>query len=198
MAICKTFDSEYASKETQGALALARFTAESIAKGIVSDLSLPQSLKDIRDTQTRIMLSEMSRSLAFEFDHFHKKLSPLLIKQIQAGSQIAYAQYSQDLIYAQEAIATIHSLFVNEVDIIIAPSAIGEAPLIKDGTGDPIFCRGWTLLGLPCINLTIATGSNGLPVGVQLIAGPGKDRFLLSVARAFAKAMPDPVLREQA
>ena len=198
IAICKTFDSEYAGKETLGALALARFSAESIAKGIVSDLSLPQSLKNVREVQTRIMLAEMSRSLAFEFDHFHKKLSPLLIKQIQTGSQISYEQYSQDLQYAQEATVAIHSLFVNELDIVIAPSAIGEAPLIKDGTGDPIFCRGWTLLGLPCINLTITTGPNGLPVGVQLIAGPGKDRFLLSVARAFAKVLPDPVLREQA
>ena len=198
IALCKTFDSEFASKETMGALALARFTAEAIAKGVVSDLSLPSSLKDIRAVQTRIMLSEMSRSLAFEMDHFSKKLSPLLIKQIQAGDQISYEQYSKDLHFSQEAVATIKSVFTEEVDIIIAPSAIGEAPLIKDGTGDPIFCRGWTLLGLPCINLTITTGPNGLPVGVQLIAGPGKDHFLLSVSKAFAKALPDPVLREQA
>ena len=198
IAICKTFDSEYAGKETVSALALARFAAESIAKGVVSDLSLPSALKDIREIQTRIMLSEMSRSLAFEMDHFSKKLSPLLIKQIQAGSQISYEQYSQDLKFSQTAVALIKTLFSNEADVIIAPSAIGEAPLIKDGTGDPIFCRAWTLLGLPCINLTVTTGPNGLPVGVQLIAGPGKDHFLLSVAKAFAKALPDPVLREQA
>ena len=198
IAICKTFDSEYAGKETVSALALARFAAEFIAKGVVSDLSLPSALKDIREIQTRIMLSEMSRSLAFEMDHFSKKLSPLLIKQIQAGSQISYEQYSQDLKFSQTAVALIKTLFSDKADVIIAPSTIGEAPLIKDGTGDPIFCRAWTLLGLPCINLTVTTGPNGLPVGIQLIAGPGKDHFLLSVAKAFAKALPDPVLREQA
>ena len=64
--------------------------------------------------------------------------------------------------------------------------------------GDPLFCREWTLLGLPCINLNVTNGPNGLPVGVQLIAGAGKDHFLLSVARAFAQALPDPVLRDQA
>ena len=198
IAICKTFDSEYAGKETVSALSLARFTAESIAKGVVSDISLPSALKDIREIHTRIMLSEMSRSLAFEMDHFSKKLSPLLIKQIQAGSQISYEQYSQDLKFSQTAVALIKTLFSDKADVIIAPSTIGEAPLIKDGTGDPIFCRAWTLLGLPCINLTVTTGPNGLPVGIQLIAGPGKDHFLLSVAKAFAKALPDPVLREQA
>ena len=62
----------------------------------------------------------------------------------------------------------------------------------------PIFCREWTLLGLPCININIGNGPHGLPVGIQLIAGPGKDHFLLSVARAFAQALPDPVLRDQA
>ena len=88
--------------------------------------------------------------------------------------------------------------FQNEVDIVIAPSATGEAPKAKDGTGNPVFCRGWTLLGLPSINLNVSSGLNGLPIGVQLIAGPGKDHFLLSAARAFAKALPDPVLRDQA
>ena len=54
------------------------------------------------------------------------------------------------------------------------------------------------MLGLPSININVASGPHGLPVGVQLIAGPGKDRFLLSAARAFALALPDPVLRDQA
>ena len=98
----------------------------------------------------------------------------------------------------ERAKASVAELFNNELDILIAPCAIGEAPLIKDGTGDPIFCRGWSMLGLPSININVASGPNGLPVGVQLIAGPGKDRFLLSAARAFALALPDPVLRDQA
>ena len=144
------------------------------------------------------MLSEMARSLAFEKEHFSKKLSPLLIKQLTDGAAISYEQYVTDLLASQAAKADIYSLFANNIDVLITPSAIGEAPPIKEGTGDPIFCRGWTLLGLPCINLNIGTGPNGLPVGVQLIAGPGKDHFLLSVARAFAKSIPDPVLRDQA
>ena len=98
----------------------------------------------------------------------------------------------------ERARASVADLFKDEVDILIAPSATGEAPPIKEGTGDPIFCRDWSILGLPCININVASGPNGLPVGVQLIAGPGKDRFLLSAARAFALALPDPVLRDQA
>jgi len=198
IAICKTSDWDLASKDTMAALALARLIAEAIAKGKVSDLSLPPEFDDLRQIQTRIMLSEMSRSLAFECAHFPKKLSSQISKQIIEGAQIPYTQYSQDLIDAQSAQRLITELFQDRVDLVIAPSAIGEAPLLKEGTGDPVFCRIWTLLGLPCINLNIASGVNGLPIGVQFIAGPGKDRFLLSAARAFALAMPDPVLRDQA
>ena len=198
VAICKTKDWSFASKETAGALALARFTAEAIAKGMVQDISLPAACKDLTLLQTRIMSFEMARALIFERTRYSKKLSPQLLQQLSEGAQIPYEQYQKDLMKAQAARFAIAQLFENEVDILIAPSAPGEAPLAKEGTGNPVFCRGWTLSGLPCINLNVSSGPNGLPVGVQLIAGPGKDRFLLSAARAFAQALPDPVLRDQA
>ena len=196
--ICKTSDWSLASKETQNAIALARYAAQSISKCAVNDLVLPELFHDLRHVQTRIMLSEMSRSLTFERNHYPKKISPLINKLLNEGASVPYEQYSKDLLSAALARSTIEQLFHDDIDLIIAPSAVGEAPLIKDGTGDPVFCRIWTLLGLPCINLNISYGPSGLPVGVQLIAGPGKDRFLLSAARAFALTLPDPVLRDQA
>ena len=198
IGICKTAYWPSAHKETASALALARHAAEAISKGVIRDHVLPKACDDLIQVQSRIMQSEMSRSLAFERAHFYKKLSPVLLKQIDDGAKISYEDYAKDLLQANKARVSIADLFNNEIDVIIAPSAIGEAPMLKDGTGDPVFCREWTLLGLPCININVTNGPNGLPVGVQLIAGPGKDHFLLSVARAFAQALPDPVLRDQA
>lgn len=198
ISICKTQDWPLASKETAGALALARFTAEAISKGSVKDILLPSSCNEITLVQSRIMSFEMARALSFEQKSFAKKMNTQLIQQLNEGNKIPYEQYQKDLQLAKEARFTIEQLFQDAVDVVIAPSATGEAPVAKDGTGNPVFCRGWTLLGLPCINLNISNGPNGLPVGVQLIAGPGKDAFLLSVASAFAKALPDPVLRDQA
>lgn len=198
IAVCKTFVWSNASKETASAIALARHCAETMSKGSVPDLALPSQCKDVENIQMRIMQSEMSRSLTFEREHFGRKLSPTLLKQLDAGSHISYEQYIADLLSADIAKSSIRQLFEDEIDILISPSAVGEAPAIKDSTGDPIFCRGWTLLGLPCVNLNVASGPNGLPVGIQLIAGPGKDHFLLSAAKTFAKTLPDPVLRDQA
>ena len=198
VSICKTQDWSFASKETAGALALARFTAEAIAKGSVKDIILPSACNEITLIQSQIMSFEMARALGFEQRRFAKKINSQLLQQLIEGSKIPYKQYQKDLQSAKEARLAVEQLFQNEVDLVIAPSATGEAPIAKEGTGNPVFCRGWTLLGLPCINLNISSGPNGLPVGVQLIAGLGKDAFLLSVASAFAKALPDPVLRDQA
>jgi Asp-tRNA(Asn)/Glu-tRNA(Gln) amidotransferase A subunit family amidase len=198
IAICKTSNWSAAQKETATALAIARHAAEAIAKGTVDDLKLPKVCDGLTQAQSRVMLSEMSRSLLFERVHHAKKLSIQLSKQLSEGAAISCEQYAKDIQLANKAKGSVAELFNGEIDILIAPSAIGEAPNIKDGTGDPIFCRGWTLLGLPCININVTNGPNGLPVGIQLIAGPGKDHFLLSAARAFALALPDPALRDQA
>ncbi len=198
IAICKTPEWSLVQQETISALALARFAAEVIAKGVVSDLKLPAVFDHFSETQSRIMSVEMSRSLLFERIHFPKRLSAQLTKQLTDGAAISYEQYTKDLLHTQEAHAAISLIFRNDLDLIIAPSAVGEAPNSKETTGNPIFCRSWNLLGLPCINLNITSGPHGLPVGVQLIAGPGKDHFLMSAARAFARSLSDPVTRDQA
>ena len=74
IAICKTADWGYAQKETATAIASARHAAESFSKGVIDDLALPSPCDQITQVQTRIMLSEMARSLTFEKEHFSKKL----------------------------------------------------------------------------------------------------------------------------
>jgi Asp-tRNA(Asn)/Glu-tRNA(Gln) amidotransferase A subunit family amidase len=74
----------------------------------------------------------------------------------------------------------VDSLF-DKVDVLLCPSAPGEAPRGR-ATGDPIFQVTWTLLGVPCLNLPVGEGPNGLPVGVQLVGRRDDDAALLAVA----------------
>jgi Asp-tRNA(Asn)/Glu-tRNA(Gln) amidotransferase A subunit family amidase len=69
-----------------------------------------------------------------------------------------------------------------DADVILAPSAPGEAPRGLAATGDPIFCRVWTLLGVPAMNIPCSRGPNGLPVGVQIIGRIGDDARAVAVA----------------
>jgi hypothetical protein len=43
----------------------------------------------------------------------------------------------------------------------------------------------WTLLGTPCVNVPGLVDPSGLPLGVQIVARFGRDRFALSAAAAF-------------
>ena len=67
-------------------------------------------------------------------------------------------------------------------DAVLAPAAPGEAPAGLGSTGDPIFNRMWTLLGVPCVTVPARWGENGLPTGVQLVGGPQDDARLMTAA----------------
>ena len=197
IGICKTDDFAHAQPETAAALSLAGFAAKGFAKGGVGEIALPMDCAKLSETQTTIMLFEMAKSFTFEKLNHFDQISPTLKAIIERGDAISYDHYHAALLKAKLARAAIKQLFTDQVDILIAPSATGEAPKTLEQTGDPIFSRGWTLLGLPCINLTVTTGPNGLPVGVTLVAGPGQDRLLLSAASALAQQLSDPIAINQ-
>ena len=73
------------------------------------------------------------------------------------------------------------SLF-DRVDVLLCPSAPGEAPQGVEFTGDPRFNSIWTLAGTPCVTLPVGTGAKGLPLGLQLVGLRHEDNRLLSTA----------------
>ncbi|MDP7546510.1 MAG: amidase family protein, partial [Alphaproteobacteria bacterium] len=71
----------------------------------------------------------------------------------------------------------------NDFDAVLTPSAAGEAPVGLERTGDPIFCTMWTFCGLPTLTLPLLNGAQGLPIGVQLVAGLEQDDRLCRTAQ---------------
>ena len=198
IALANTVHWPLAQKETVTAMAMARFAANTISHHGITEASLPALFDGLADAQSRIMTSEMSRSLLFERVHYPKLLGSKISAQLKDGAAIPYEIYTADLIYVAQARQAMDQFFADHADVIITPSAIGEAPATKSHTGDPIFCRSWSVLGYPCININVSTGPNHMPVGVQLVAGLGRDRLLLSTAKAFVQALADPASRTQA
>ena len=66
--------------------------------------------------------------------------------------------------------------------ILLTPSAIDEAPLGLASTGESLFNRKWTLLGVPCVHLPTGKGPQGLPLGVQVVGRRGSDVAVLRAA----------------
>ena len=73
-----------------------------------------------------------------------------------------------------------------DADVILAPSTIGAAPDTLEQTGNPVFCRVWTLLGLPCVHIPFFKAQNGMPVGLQVVGRYGEDKQVLRAAKWLA------------
>jgi Asp-tRNA(Asn)/Glu-tRNA(Gln) amidotransferase A subunit family amidase len=73
-----------------------------------------------------------------------------------------------------------------DVDVLVTPAATGEAPEGLGFTGDPRFCRLWTLLGLPALTVPGSVGASGMPIGVQLIARPRAEDVLIQAGYELA------------
>lgn len=148
----------------------------------LADVELPDSLADWVALQKAVMAFEMAHSLSHERVHHRGRLSERLVSQMDEGMAITGQVHAENLARTAAAQHTIDAVF-NDFDALLAPSAIGEAPPGIEATGDPLFCRGWTLLGLPCIHLPFASGAHGLPVGLQLVGRWGDDHHLLATAQ---------------
>jgi Asp-tRNA(Asn)/Glu-tRNA(Gln) amidotransferase A subunit family amidase len=181
IGLCRTPEWSHAEADTQSAWDKAK-AALIQHTPTVSDVMLPDDLPDLVALQKEIMAFEMRRALSVERLHHRDRLSPQWRALLDGGVEISGATHAANLARTEMAKHRIDTLF-DRFDVLLVPSAAGEAPVGIDATGDPLFCRGWTLLGLPCIHLPFARGSSGLPVGLQLIGRWGDDHRLLSSAQ---------------
>jgi Asp-tRNA(Asn)/Glu-tRNA(Gln) amidotransferase A subunit family amidase len=147
----------------------------------VEEVGWPAPFDALFEAHRTIQLAETARSLAPEYAYRRSQLSAQLIEAIEEAQGFSEQRYIEGLRTGRAGAADIDSLF-GPADVIIAPSAPGEAPATLASTGDPLFNRPWQLLGCPVISLPFGRGSAGLPLGVSVIARPGQDALLFAVA----------------
>jgi Asp-tRNA(Asn)/Glu-tRNA(Gln) amidotransferase A subunit family amidase len=184
IGLCQTTQWPLADEATQVAWA----HAERALAGHAHSFELPVALQDIVRIQKEIQAFETARSVAFEVMHHAEQLSAPLRALIAEGHTISGTVHAENLQATARARSEAQSLFQN-FDVLLAPSTPGEAPASLNGTGNPTFCRGWTLLGLPCIHIPFAHGPAGLPVGLQVVGPFGEDHKLMWAADWIAKRL---------
>lgn len=180
IGVCRTFEWSEAQPETVAAIDEA---ARSLARSgaAMRETTLPVRFAGLVAAQTDVMNYEQARSLACEWLFHRDALSERLQETLQTGQQCSGPRYDAALALAATCRQTLPDLF-DDVDVLLAPSTRGEAPVGLQATGDPLFCRMWTLLHAPCVHVPFARGPNGLPVGVQVIGRIGGDAELLAAA----------------
>ena len=152
-------------------------------KGVhVDELALPPEFDGMPQAHHAIEYFELARALQHEYRCHRDLLSDAIVSRIEWGLACDPAVYEEALVLRAQCQRLIGENFNPTIDLLLTPSAPGEAPKGLASTGKAVFNRLWTALGLPSITLPGFVGSEGLPVGVQFVAGARQDARLLSHA----------------
>jgi amidase len=143
---------------------------------------MPESWDRLIEAHNRVMTKEATIYYGPERERFPHLISPGLTAALEVGDAVTRPQMADARKRRQRAQAELAQVW-EEFDILLAPSARGEAPAGLGHTGDPIFNRFWTFLGPPCIALPFNTGPFGLPLSVQIVGPHRSDDQLIAWAR---------------
>ena len=147
----------------------------------IEEVELPEAFTQLTEAQKVVMAYEAAHNFIYELEHHRNRLSTALCNLLDSGySRNDYRAAKQTITHC----ATLLTPLFIRYHALLTPSAKGEAPVLAAGTGDPLFNRAWTALGLPSVALPIGNGDPllGLPIGVQLIGAHGDDARLLEIA----------------
>ncbi len=151
----------------------------------VREVNFPHSIQEITEAHKAIMAFEARHAFAYELRTNADMMSPQMRSFLDSADTV-------DRCFLKRALKFIHAcrfhaqttLFSDdlECDILLAPSAAGEAPADLTTTGSPNFNFVWTTLHLPCLNIPGMDGPAGMPVGVQLVGQWLGDEALLAAS----------------
>ena len=187
IGLCRSPSWDLAAPETAALLdrvagALGR------AGATVRDRELPAAFSELVRAHPIVMNSESGRALGWELTAARDGISPGLLERLEFGLGCSEAERTEAL----EVFASTQAVFpsaMDGLDVLVTPSAPGEAPAGLDWTGDPAFNFIWTSLHVPCVTVPVGTGPNGLPLGIQIVGRAGEDRQVLAWAQWVAAAV---------
>ena len=117
--------------------------------------------------------------------YYHRRdpasVSANIAARLDDWNKITTDEYAVMLNQRREMRAS-HEMLSRDLTALITLSAPGPAPVGHETTGDPVFAVNSSILGAPAISLPLLE-DEGMPVGVQIIGYPGRDRELFALAR---------------
>ncbi len=114
-------------------------------------------------------------------------VDPVLVERIGKAKPISSAELMA-LLEEMDSVRGEMLAFMDDCDLILSPT--GAAPALphgeanKDDYPDAIYTRPYNLTGWPGCVVRAGTSPDGLPIGVQLGAGPWREDIVLAAAKA--------------
>ena len=132
-------------------------------------------------------------------------IEPLNAALRVAGRALDSIAYVEAVMATQMLGRPIMAAFGSDFDVLITPTMAVQPPrcgAVWDGADDDpmmaifncypmaAFTSVWNVTGLPALSLPLHQAPSGLPVGVQLVAGPWQDATLLQLGTQLEQAAP--------
>ncbi|HEX4411452.1 MAG TPA: amidase [Xanthobacteraceae bacterium] len=190
IALTRTHLWPQASLAMQKAVETAARIAES-AGAKVSELTLPPMMEEAFAAQITIQDFETFCAETFEYDRHRDKIDYRLREVLDRAASITTEAYDVARRMGSRARRVLADA-IADYDVLLTPSAPGVAPHGFETTGNPMFNRLWTLMGLPCVNVP-GLSENGLPLGIQIVGRFGRDRQTLEAALFVEQAIKEKI-----
>ena len=146
----------------------------------------PSYFKDIIKYHKIIHETDMAYAFSDYYKNSKNKLGKELVKAIERGQNYKSRDYVE-AVENRDYFYKIFSEVFNDYHGILTPASSGVAPKGLKSTGSPEFSTIWTFLGMPSISLPLLSGSNNLPLGVQLVGEKFDDARLMRTANWIMK-----------
>jgi Asp-tRNA(Asn)/Glu-tRNA(Gln) amidotransferase A subunit family amidase len=161
---------------------------------------LPVPLEPVLEAGMVVLEAEAAAQHRSWFSNHAADYPPMMAALVSAG----LARSPKEIAQAQRARAAFRlaiAPWLASFDALVSPVASGPAPYLGSGTGDPTLCAPWSYAGIPAISIPTGLDPHGLPLAIQLVAGPGSIDRLLGVAewcegRLRFRDVPGPFSRQ--
>ena len=154
----------------------------------IDEISLSPEFDQLEDAIDTLVGFEMWRTLTFEREMYPSLLSPRL-KELLAMGEVRTGEGYRAALKQAVTCRALFAEMMKDYDVVLSLPATGEAPAREEGTGDPTFCKIWTVMYGPSVTVPAGQGPNGLPLGVQLAAPYGDDDRALVAAEWIHRAL---------
>lgn len=187
IGFCRTPQWQHADQATKDALeaALPRLAK---AGARLTKVTLPAKFDGASKAHGTVSDYEQNRALAYERLNFPDKISEMLMKKLKEADGCTLDQYLAARNLLGECRRLLADVFA-DFDVLLVPSAPGEAPKGFKSTGESIFNRVWTAMYVPAVTVPVFTGPTGLPIGAQLVGPFGMDHKTLGHAEWVRRAL---------
>lgn len=135
-----------------------------------------------------------------DLDEHADLYDPQLFMQLQLGRSVTRDSYQQALEKRYDFCAALDTLLGEDTLLVAAVTAVpayaAEGPHPTEIAGQPVPPTGFTktypfnFTGNPAVSIPCGTTSDGLPVGLQVVAPRFREDLLLRFSRAFEQAWP--------